>query len=336
MPEKIAIIDFLNQDCGLSILFPEADYFILEEQFDRTRINNKYNINPIVHNKDVNVYDFITDEKYDTIFIIAGLYGAIDKYYNENNEYFNEKMKTYLLKVIELINKNNFKTICFFDNFDYDYDPNTILDNKFIKSKGIVFFKRYYNSEKIYNNNVFPFPYITFGHQCNIELVTNLHTNDSSAKIDRIFFSGSPLHHVDLTYGIIRSRREMLNKISGKLNLYNPGYMQHELFMREMKNSKYSLDLLGIGDPNTRTYEIISCGSLRLGERSNLKWTFDDSFCEETIFDNEHDLLVKLIRLENDPQLYERCLNKQNEIVRQHMNTDVLRNYILFKIKKAI
>ena len=31
---KIAIIDGLNQDLGLKILFPEADYFINRIQFD--------------------------------------------------------------------------------------------------------------------------------------------------------------------------------------------------------------------------------------------------------------------------------------------------------------
>jgi hypothetical protein len=331
---KTAIIDFFNQDCGLAIIFPEADYFILEEEFDRTQINKKYNINPILHNKVVNIYDFITDKKYDTIFIIAPLYGSLEKYNNNTNEFFNNKIKIFLFEVIKIINKNNFKNVCFFDNYDYDYDPNIIIDNNLIKLKKIKFFKRYYNSEKTYNDNVFPFPYITFGHQCNIEILTNLQYSNSHSKIDRIFFSGSLLHHVDVVYGINRNRREMINKISGKLNLYNPGHLPHNLFMSEMQCSKYSLDLLGVGDPNTRTYEIISSGSLRLGERSNLKWTFDDSFCEETIFDNENDLLEKLIRLETEPQLYERCLNKQNEIVRQHMNRDVLRNYILFNLNK--
>ena len=52
---RIAIIDFINQDIGLKILFPEADYYILQEEFDRTQLYSKYNIHPIVHNKDINV-----------------------------------------------------------------------------------------------------------------------------------------------------------------------------------------------------------------------------------------------------------------------------------------
>jgi hypothetical protein len=98
--------------------------------------------------------------------------------------------------------------------------------------------------------------------------------------------------------------------------------------MNEMINSKYSLDLLGVGDPNIRTFEILCSGSLRIGERTNLKWTFDDEFYEETIFDDANDLLYKIIRLENDPELYKKCLDKQNEIVRKYMNLDYLKKYI--------
>lgn len=38
-----------------------------------------------------------------------------------------------LIEVTEFINKNNFKHICFFDN--YDYDPNIAFDSEFIKIK---------------------------------------------------------------------------------------------------------------------------------------------------------------------------------------------------------
>ena len=41
---KIAIIDYFNQDMGLKILFPEADYFISKVQFDKTTCLQKYNI----------------------------------------------------------------------------------------------------------------------------------------------------------------------------------------------------------------------------------------------------------------------------------------------------
>ena len=319
----IAIIDFKNQDAGLKIVFSEADYFILEEEFDRSRINSKYNITPIVHHKHVNVFDFITNERYDTLFIIAGLYGSLKIYNQQLNPFFNEKFKNQVLKIVELINKNNFKHVCFFDNEDYDYDPNIIFDKEFIDNKNITFFKRYMNKEKNYHSNVLPFPYIIFGYQCNIEMVTDIFyknkgtdkgTNGKGIKdidrVNRLFFTGTPLVHIDNTYGIIRNRKDLLNNIQQKINLYNPGNVSHDAFMHLMKNSKYSLDLLGCGDPNIRTFEILSSGSLRISQRSNLKWNFEEDFCEETIFDNEHDLFEKMKLLENNPELYQKCIDK--------------------------
>jgi hypothetical protein len=326
MFEKTAIIDIKNQDVGLKVLIPEADYFILEEEFDRTRLNTKYNITPIIHNKHVNTYEYITNNKYDNLFVIATTYGCLI----QNNEKSN-----YLSMLIDLINSNKFKNICFFDNSDYDYDPNIFFDTEFIKENSIKFFKRYYNKEKIYSTNVYPFPYITFGHRCNIENVSDLFYKNINMdeKICRIFFSGTPLVHIDTEYGVMRNRRDMLINIQSLLNIHNPGQLPHELFMNEMENSKYSLDLLGVGDPNTRTFEILCSGSLKIGQRSNLKWTFDDEFCEETIFDNANDLLEKIKNLENYPELYKKCIDKQNEIVRKYMNVDVLRNYIIKIIK---
>ena len=330
MVNKIAIIDFKNQDVGLKILFPESDYFILEEEFDRTRINKKYNITPIIHNKDVNVFETIKNN-YDNLFIIAPIYG-----YSRQKE----EKNIFLKLLINLINSNNFKNICFFDNNDYDYDPNNILDTEFTKEKNIKYFKRYYNKEKTYNKNVYPFPYIIFGHQCNIEMITDLFYKNNSEleKIPRIFFSGTPFIHIDNEYGIIRNRREMIMNIQNLLNIYSPGQLPHEIFMTEMIKSKYSLDLLGVGDPNIRTFEILCSGSLRIGQRSNLKWTFDDDFCEETIFYDENDLLEKITKLENDPDLYKKCINKQNEIVRKYMNINSLKKYIqsCLQINKTI
>ena len=265
MSHKISIIDFKNQDSGLKILFPESDYYILEEEFDRTRINNKYNINPIVHQKHGNVFQLINDKKYDTLFIIAGLYASLKIYNNKINPFFNQRFQSQVLDIVAFIEKNNFKHVSFFDNEDYDYDPNIIFDDTFIVSKKISFFKRYVNKEKKYKPNVLPFPYIMFGHQCNIEMMTDLYYNNISGqapdKINRIFFSGSPLLHIDNTYGIVRNRKDILNNIKGRINLYNPHNMPHYLFMDVIKNSKYSLDLLGCGDPNVRTFEILSCGS---------------------------------------------------------------------------
>jgi hypothetical protein len=261
MTNRIAIIDFLNQDVGLKILFPEADYFILQEEFDRTQIYSKYDIKPKVHNKDVNVYQHITSDKYDIVFIIAALYNSINIYNNNKNTAFQSHIDEKLKNIKTLINKNKFDKVCFFDNYDYDYDPNIIFHNSVCNN--IYFFKRYYNKEKIYSTNVFPFPYIIFGHQCNIDMITDgFNKGMELEKISRIFFSGNLMNHTDDTYGVYRNRIDIMNKIVKKVNIYNPGRMDHNTFIKMLSTSKYCLDLLGVGDPNIRTFEILSCKSL--------------------------------------------------------------------------
>lgn len=67
---KIAIIDGMNQDIGLKILFPEADYFICNTEVDKSFNMNKYSIIP---RKDI---ENINDTNYDILFVI------ISKYYH--------------------------------------------------------------------------------------------------------------------------------------------------------------------------------------------------------------------------------------------------------------
>jgi hypothetical protein len=335
MTNKIAIIDFKNQDCGLKILFPNADYFILKEELDRSRMNKKFNINPIIHNQHLNVFNYINDDKYNTLFVVAGLFGSLPTFNGIKNDHYHKNVEEYLTQVKELVKKSCFKNVCFFDNDDYDYDPNMIFDDLFLQTHGLKFFKRYYSKDKTYKSNVYPFPYLIFGHQSNIEMIGDLFYTNKKMNVQkhtRIFFAGSPLVHVDNAYGWIRNRKQILIKIVEKIGIYNPGHIPHEQFMNEMKKSKYSLDLLGVGDPNIRTFEILCSGSLRLGEHSNLKWTFEDEFCEETIFNNEQDLIEKVMNLENIPGLYEKCLQKQNEIIEKYMNIECLKNYIASKI----
>ena len=331
--KKIAIIDFKNQDIGLKILFPEADYFILEEEFDRTHLNNKYNITPIIHDKTCDVYEYIDDKKYDILLIITHTYGALTNFYGKIKEEC--KVTANKLKhTMNLIEQNDFHSICFFDNYDYDYDPSilsTVNDNysKIIQSKNILFFKRYFNKHKSYSEIVFPFPYIIFGHTPIIDLLNDKYSEKTKyEKINRIFFSGTLFVHDDDVSGVHRNRRDIMQKLLSKINIHIEHSLPHEVMMQKMGESKYCLDILGVGDPNIRTFEILSCGSLKIAQRTNLKWNFDDDFCEETFFDDENDFYEKILHLEQNPDVYDKCLNKQNEIVNKYMNVDCLKNYL--------
>ena len=75
--------------------------------------------------------------------------------------------------------------------------------------------------------------------------------------------------------------------------IYDPGHLPYDKFITNLKHSVYGLDLNGVGDPNKRTFEILSQGSLRISEYNNMKWPFDEEFSEETIFKDADDFINK-------------------------------------------
>jgi len=325
---KIAILDSVNQDIGLKILFPEADYFIHNSQ-DIT-IDDRYN--------SYNYYNFtsdtdlskINDSNYDCLFIIIALYNIVP------GPHFTENIKNIFEKIRIITDNNNFKTVALFDNFDFDYDPTLYIDDLKID----LIFKRNYNKNKKYKENVVPFPFIMFGNKsliekCDRELVDN--ETYFKKKQERIFFTGclTSEHHYDYDKdpNVIRDRKYIYDKIHG--SIYNPGFLYYEQFKNEISNSKYALDLLGAGDPNKRTFEILMSGSLMISQYSNLLWPFEngDSFSQETIFKNEHEFFQIMDNLNNDDELYSKCLYNQYEIVKKYFNKEWLRNYILTHIR---
>jgi hypothetical protein len=307
---KIAVIDGVNQDIGLNILFPEADYFINNTELDKSNSMRKYNINPIYN------WSKINDTNYDYLFIVIALYDT-----KQGAKFFKQNIYDILQREIEIINNNNFKKVFIFDNYDYDYDPNEIVQN----DKITMFFKRNYNKTKIYNTNVVPFPFIMFGDFSIIEKIDSpIFSND---KINRIFFTGGLFVHYDEQLNYCRNRQTIYNEI--KSIIYNPGSLYYESFLKELRHSKYSLDLNGVGDPNKRTFEILSQGSLKISEYNDLKWPFDEEFSEETIFKNGKDFFQKIHLLENDNNLYKKCIDNQINIYSKYFNKKWIKEYIL-------
>jgi hypothetical protein len=290
---KIAIIDGLSQDNGLSILFPNADYFT---------------------NVSLNTLSNITDTVYDTLFIIISLYDTLP-----NTRFFKPNVKQILDIEINLINKNNFKTVCIFDNYDYDYDPASILN----EPKITHYFKRNFNKMNQYSQNVYPFSFIMFGDVSIIEKITQIYT-PAVIKHNRIFFTGTLFTHIDGNY--VRDRKKIYNEI--RPFIYNPGNLHYDAFLAELNMSKYALDLNGVGDPNKRTFEILSQGTLRIGEYNNLKWSFEEEFREETIFKNAHEFKQIIHNLTTNDLLYKECLEHQNYIYRKYFNKDWIKKYI--------
>lgn len=307
---RIAVIDGVNQDIGLNILFPEADYYINNTELDKSNNMRSHNINP--------KYDWslINDTNYDYLFIVIALYDA-----KLGTKFFKHNIYDILQRELKIINENNFKNVFIFDNYDYDYDPNEIIQNDKIS----LFFKRNYNKTKIYKNNVIPFPFIMFGDVSLIEKIE--HTDYSVFEHNRVFFTGGLFIHDDPQINYYRDRKTIYNKINKYI--YNPGYLNYNDFLQAVRTSKYSLDLNGVGDPNKRTFEILSQGSLMLSQFNELKWPFEETFSEETIFKNENEFVNNLIKLNANDELYKRCLYNQLYIYNKYFNKKWIKEYVL-------
>jgi hypothetical protein len=167
-----------------------------------------------------------------------------------------------------------------------------------------------------------------FGEVSLIEKIE--HTYYSAFKYNRVFFTGGLFIHDDPQINYCRDRKTIYNKISNYI--YNPGHLNYNDFLQTLRTSKYSLDLNGVGDPNKRTFEILSQGSLMLSQFNELKWPFEESFSEETIFKNETEFVNNLIKLNANDELYKRCLYNQLYIYNKYFNKKWIKEYVLNNI----
>ena len=336
---RITILDFVNQDPGLKILFPAADYYVYKtEAFSlSTRMELYKKHGNLEYRTDIENIRSIEGEEDDVLFVVAALYNSCRTWNLRANTHFNQEIHDFFWITLDIIRNNKFKKVYFFDNYDYDYDPNQIfIENRvyeFIREYNIHFFKRFYARDKIYCDNVSPFPYVAFGYTCIIDIIGSQYakTGESDEKIQRLFFSGGLAEHNDDVYGVHRDRRQSIQKIAevmGEFLVYKNN-LSHLEYMEELRKSAFCLDLLGVGEPNKRIFEVMASGSLLIQARSRLEWNFDDDFCEETYYDDHTDLLQKMQKLVSDRAVYERCLKKQNEIARNYMTFDAIRDYIV-------
>lgn len=315
---KIAILDNGNEDIGLKILFPEADYYYCSTSIDRSDSYKYYGFQPKSDTKN------ITDNNYDVLFVIMPVRHIL------NDEIaVRDIRKNYENIIKSIIFNNNFKFLAFFDNEDYNVNPNI-----YIKHPNIFFFKRNYDKNVKYEPNVYPFPFITFGTKNIIEKIDrNIVSQDFyfSEKNNRVFYTGCLYHHKKNEFNVDVNRIEIYNQIKNFIT--NPGKLPNDIFMQFMRESKFGVDLLGAGNPNTRTFEILISGSLLLQQKNDLVWPFPEKFSDECYFTNGNDFYINLQNLTSNPDLFNKCLKNQFEIVNKYFNKQWLRNYILSKIK---
>jgi len=310
---KIAILDNINEDIGLKILFPEADYYICETKPNREPSYIYYNFTPKMN------IENITDKLYDILFIIMPI-----RHLGNNEPAVENIRNNYNTKIKKIIDENNFKKVCFFDNEDYEYDPNI-----FIPNPNILFFKRNCSKNKIYPKNVIPFPFIMFGTKSLIERMDrDLYSQEEyfKQKLKRVFFTGGLYVHDCKPFNVYVNRIDIYNQIAH--TIYNPGPMDNNTFMTTLRESKYGLDIHGAGNPNIRTFEILISGALLLQQKTDVIWPFEEQLSEECLFIDAHDYLQKLKTFEENAELYNKCLQNQYNIVKKYFNKKWIQNYI--------
>jgi hypothetical protein len=336
--ERICIIDVNNMDIGLKVLFKTADYCVINQepelQWSKHEAYNRLGFRPIVLRNDL-----IIEKPYDTIYII---YPLIHSYVGSPS--FLEKFNNYWLFMLQLFANNNIRIsnggkMKIIDNYDYNYCPindvNNIQYPKDVVSNcnfTTTFYKRNKSKKGNYSSNVKPFPFIIFGYQSPIDVLLGGYRIDNGGnKINKLFFYGAFLIHNDPTYNVFINRKIVIDKIRNKFDDFieiNEPRLTFEEYIYKMSQYKFALDLLGVGEPNKRTFEILSCNTLMISQKGNIDWGFDDGddFSEETVFsgDNVDELYDKLQHLINNDALYKKCLENQIYLRQKYMSRDAL------------
>jgi len=320
---KLCILDPAHNIPGLKILFPEADYYSYNPDnfFTYSAINHMDNDNFKKHygfNYLTN-WNSINSDDYDILFIAIPLLDCKEGH---------QMTKDYCVRIIQIIKiiieKNKFKHIALFDTYDYDYDPSTLFEIKIN-----TYFKRNYNKNKKYSINVFPFPYMMFVTPCVLTIA--LQENESyelTQRKNKVFWCGTIFTHENKEFNIFRTRESIYNEIKDSLSIHNN--LSHKEFINTLKKYKFGLDLYGVGDPNKRTFELLSNDVLVITNREDLEWAFEngDHFSEETIFTSSEEYYKNLKLLINE-EIYMKCLNNQRFLKQKYMNKEWMRNYIL-------
>jgi spore maturation protein CgeB len=327
---KLCIIDPAHHLPGLIRLFPEADYYAhLPDTFF-----NYYWTNHMPPAEFEKYYQFqyrtdwnsITSENYDCVFIVFPLYDAYGK-----KPFQHDIASAMIERIYTLLRSQSFLHVSLFDVHDYPYDPSLYKDQPVN-----TFFKRNYSLKHSYSSNVFPFPLSMFLRPCvlwnMIDHIEKTSSIDSSLKIMDAIWIGGTYTHTDHNESIVRDREGIHREIQPYIISHR--HLPYHEYLNTMKKYAIAIDLVGVGDPNKRTFEILSSSSLLMTNITELNWGFDmgDSFSDLCVFSNGDDFLRKKTVLLENKEMYDEALTTQIHLVRKYFNKDRLRSYITKKI----
>jgi len=316
---RVAVLDPRVQAPGLTSLFDATmDYFVMpymDKNDNDVMPDSFFNRYSFLYREDI---DSITPDDYDTLCIVYSPNLLVNTPESQST-HFREACAYHKETIDGLVSQ--FKTVLWFDNDDIVDDPTKIYESPFVTR----WFKRNYSSLVKYSPLVTPFPFFMFGLTCPLWRILHRPVV-SNEKIDRIYWSGGSHGSLEKSYA---TRESILN--------YMKPYIQQffvypaDVYVSEVAKSKFALDMNGNGDPNIRTFEILSTDTLLIQQVKYLVWGFDEGegFSEETIYTTPEECLVKIQRLRADPALYNRCLANQNYIKNKYFNKDWLLNYII-------
>ena len=322
MSAKICILDPANHIPALKKLFPEADYYAHSPDsffhFSSTQhytSQQNFNEHGFHYRTD---WDTINDSNYDILFIAA----TVHCYACGLKEEYTRHIRGMRDRIATIIDTNSFKKVVLFDSHDYDYDPSEL--NTFWKVD--YYFKRNYQRNKVYTPNVFPFPYMMFVKPCVLNMC--LSASKHSYTINRAFWCGALYNHVDNITKVYKDRVGMYSQIAGLIDTL-PG-SDHSTYLNRMRAYKIGVDLVGLGDPNKRTIELLTNGVLMLSMCKELEWGFEDgdAFHPDTFFTTADEFKEKLHRLLTDEDHYKTCLQQQYYLLDKYFNQPWLRKYI--------
>jgi len=316
---RVAILDPRVQAPGLTDLFNASmDYFVMPYM--------DVNDNNVMPDTFFEKYSFLYREDIDSI---ANEYDTLCIIYSPDllvnpvghATHFMEACSYHKEFIDSLLSENTFKRVLWFDNDDITNDPTKIYINP---KASITWFKRNYSSLIAYPTNVIPFPFFMFGLTCPLWRILHMpcHSNE---KIDRIYWSGGSHGSLEKSYATRESILEFMKPYIQQFFVYPA-----DAYVREVAKSKFALDMNGNGDPNIRTFEILSTDSLLIQQVKYLVWGFDkgEGFSEETIYTTPEECLAKIQRLRADPDLYAKCLANQLYIKNKYFNQSWLLGYI--------
>jgi len=321
---KVVILDPRVMSPGLTDIFDARyDYFVMPY--------NDINDNNVMPDSFFERYSFlyredidsITSDEYDTLCIVYPPTLLVNPAQTHTQQ-FKEACAYHKEFIDSLLSTQSFKNVFWFDNDDITDDPSLIYPSTYVTH----WFKRNYSSLLTYSQKVVPFPFFMFGLTCPLWRILHRPCINPN-KIDRVYWSGGSYGSLEKSYATRKDILQYMKPYIEEFFVYPA-----DVYVQEVAKSKFSLDMNGAGDPNIRTFEILSTDSLLIQQAKYLVWGFDkgEGFSEETIYTTPEECLEKIKRLRADPVLYQKCLENQLYIKRKYFNVDWLRSYILQQI----